>query len=114
MLDIGFWDIEYLPDIFIIIIPIILIVSIIVFFRLFTLGPKMRGRFVTETPSFVISKGNRDPLRSDGNEIRTARLPNRCSNCGTLLSRSDIDWVGPLEVKCSNCGFTVMAQFEKI
>ena len=32
--------------------------------------------------------------------------PRFCSDCGATLSSEEIDWVGPLSVKCPHCGAT--------
>ena len=32
--------------------------------------------------------------------------PRFCSDCGATLSSEDIEWVGPLSVKCPYCGAT--------
>ncbi|MHA2063781.1 MAG: hypothetical protein ACXABY_05280 [Candidatus Thorarchaeota archaeon] len=109
-----FWDFMSMGGIFIIVIPIAIIVLVIVLFRLFRVGAKIVGGFTTEAPAFVIPKRSRGQVRPDGTDIRTVRLPSKCSNCGALLSQSDIQWVGPLEAKCNYCGSSVRAQFEKI
>lgn len=114
MLVIGFWDSEYLGEAFVILMPIVFIVLAIVLLRFFMLRPKMRGRFVLETPSFVIRKGNSSQIEPDITEISTDREPIRCSNCGTLLSRTEIKWGGPLEAECSYCGSGVKAQLERV
>ncbi|MFO7836942.1 MAG: hypothetical protein R6V83_09815 [Candidatus Thorarchaeota archaeon] len=68
-----------------------------------------------QPPAFVIpEKRRRDSTRSDGSSMQTVRLPERCPSCGASLSHETIDWVGPLEAKCSYCGGTVRASFEEI
>ncbi|MFX0056124.1 MAG: hypothetical protein ACFFAX_16885 [Promethearchaeota archaeon] len=114
MLVIGFWDSEYLGEVFVILMPIVFIVLAIVLLRFFMLRPRMRGRFVLETPSFVIGKGNRGQMGSNITEISTGRESVRCSNCGTLLSGTEIKWGGPLEAECSYCGSSVKAQLERV
>lgn len=95
-------------------IPIAVMIFIIVISRLLRAGSRVVGGFTMEAPLFAIPQGERGHVRSDGTEIRTVRLPNKCSNCGALLSQSDIEWVGPLEAKCGYCGSSVRAQFEKV
>ncbi|TFG33335.1 hypothetical protein EU527_08210 [Candidatus Thorarchaeota archaeon] len=46
--------------------------------------------------------------------LRMVRIPTECPKCNAPLSHESIDWVGPLEAKCSYCGATVRAKFEKI
>jgi len=95
-------------------IPMAIIMLVIVLFRLYRVGSKIVDGFTVDAPSFVIPRRERGRVRTDGTEIRTVRLPNRCPNCGALLSQSDIDWVGPLEAKCNYCGSAVKAQFERV
>lgn len=106
-------------NIFFIIVPIfIIVIIIIVVVGVFRAGTSMsreiaRG-FTVEAPSFVIPDRYRDRTRSDGSQMTTVRLPERCPSCGASLSHEGIDWVGPLEAKCSYCGGTVRANFERL
>ncbi len=67
-----------------------------------------------EAPSFVIPDQHRGQRRSDGTEMKTVRLPDRCPSCGAAISHEGIDWTGPLEAKCNYCGGTLKATFETI
>jgi hypothetical protein len=101
------------------IIPIIfIVVVVIIFFTVCRAGSGVatqiaRG-FTVEAPSFVIPEQHRGQQRSDGSEIRTVRLPEKCPSCGAGLSHEGIDWTGPLEAKCGYCGGQVKANFERI
>jgi len=70
--------------------------------------------FTMEAPSFVIPKQERGRTRSDGSEMTTVRLPEKCPSCGAAISQEGIDWIGPLEAKCSYCGGTLRATFERV
>jgi hypothetical protein len=76
-------------------------------------GNVVRG-FTIEAPSFVIPERYRGQTRSDGSQMTTVRLPDRCPSCGAAISQEGIDWVGPLEAKCSYCGGTLRATFERV
>jgi hypothetical protein len=70
------------------------------------------GSITLEAPSFVIPESRRG--YSDGVEMKTVRLPDKCPSCGASLSPEGIDWVGPLEARCNYCGGTVKAHFESV
>lgn len=70
--------------------------------------------FTLEAPSFVIPDHQRGQRRSDGTEMKTVRLPDRCPSCGAAISQEGIDWTGPLEAKCNYCGGTLRAKFESV
>ena len=73
------------------------------------------ARFLTiEAPPFVIPDEYRGQKRSDGTEIKTVRLPDRCPSCNAAISHEGIDWTGPLEAKCNYCGGTLRATFESV
>ncbi len=74
----------------------------------------MSGGFVIEPPTFVIPDRHQGQTRSDGTEMKTVRLPDRCPSCNASLSPEGIDWVGPLEARCNYCGATVKARFESV
>ena len=101
------------------IIPIILIiVVIIIIMKVCRAGSGVatsiaRG-FTIEAPSFVIPDQDRGQRRSDGREMTTVRLPEKCPSCGAGLSHEGIDWTGPLEAQCNYCGSTVRASFERV
>ncbi len=101
------------------IIPIIMvIVVVIIVFSVCRAGSGVatavaRG-FTMEAPSFVIPEHHRGQRRSDGTEMKTVRLPDRCPSCGAAISHEGIDWTGPLEAQCNYCGGTLRATFESI
>ena len=70
--------------------------------------------FTMEAPSFAIPDQHRGQRRSDGTEMKTVRLPDKCTSCGAAISHEGIDWTGPLEAKCNYCGGTLKATFETI
>ena len=70
--------------------------------------------FTMEAPSFAIPDRHRGQTRSDGSEMSTVRLPEKCSSCGAAISQEGIDWTGPLEAKCNYCGGTLRAKFERV
>ena len=70
--------------------------------------------FTMEAPRFVIPDRDRGQRRSDGSEMTTVRLPEKCPSCGAAISQEGIDWIGPLEAKCSYCGGTLRATFERV
>ncbi|MGY5855692.1 MAG: hypothetical protein RTS72_03775 [Candidatus Thorarchaeota archaeon] len=70
--------------------------------------------FTMEAPSFAIPERQRGQRRSDGTEMKTVRLPDKCPSCGASISHEGIDWTGPLEAKCNYCGGTLKATFETI
>ena len=101
------------------IIPIIMVVVvIIIIMKVCRAGSGVatsiaRG-FTIEAPSFVIPDQDRGQRRSDGREMTTVRLPEKCPSCGAGLSHEGIDWTGPLEAQCNYCGSTVRASFERV
>jgi len=70
--------------------------------------------FTMEAPPFVIPGRHRGKTRSDGSEMTTVRLPEKCPSCGAAISQEGIDWTGPLEAKCNHCGGILRAKFEKV
>ncbi|TFF94467.1 hypothetical protein EU546_04860 [Candidatus Thorarchaeota archaeon] len=79
-----------------------------------TISREISRGFTLEAPQFVIPDRYRGQTRSDGSQMSTVRLPERCPSCGAALSHEGIDWVGPLEAKCNYCGGTVRATFERL
>ena len=67
-----------------------------------------------EAPIHVIPEKYQESVRYDGSETTTVRLPLKCPSCGAEVSFEGIDWVGPLEAKCSYCGGTMRATFERV
>lgn len=101
------------------IIPIMfIVVFIIIAVTICRTGTHIAGNvargFTTAAPSFVIPERQRGQTRSDGSEMTTVRLPERCPSCGAAISHEGIDWVGPLEAKCTYCGGTLRATFERV
>ncbi len=70
---------------------------------------RMIREFTMELPDAY-----RPPGRTDGAQMKTVRLPERCPSCGGSLSHESIDWVGPMEAQCTYCGGTVRARFEDV
>ncbi len=70
--------------------------------------------FTMDAPPFVIPDRHRGKTRSDGSEMTTVRLPEKCPSCGAGISQEDIDWTGPLEARCNYCGGILRAKFEKV
>jgi len=97
---------------FIAIFVLIFVVFIVVFVKICRTGsPFRQGGWVVEAPSFVIPQARK---RSDGSQLKTVRLPDKCPSCNAALSHEGIDWVGPMEAKCTYCGGTVKARFEDV
>ena len=103
---------------FTIISIVIVIVFVIIVFTVCRGGARVASgvarSFTMEAPSFVIPDRHRGETRSDGSEMTTVRLPTKCPSCGAAISQEGIDWVGPLEAKCSYCGGTLRATFERV
>jgi hypothetical protein len=70
--------------------------------------------FTMDAPPFAIPDKHRGQRRSDGSEMTTVRLPEKCPSCGASISQEGIDWTGPLEAKCNYCGGTLRAKFERV
>jgi hypothetical protein len=79
-----------------------------------SVATSMARGFTLEAPSFVIPDRHRGQRRSDGTEMKTVRLPEKCPSCNAAISHEGIDWTGPLEAKCNYCGGTLRATFESI
>lgn len=106
-------------NIMFIIVPILFVVFFIIIAVTVCRGGIGVARSVTrgftiEAPSFVIPDRYREERRSDGSQMTTVRLPERCPSCGAAISQEGIDWIGPLEAKCSYCGGTLRATFERV
>ncbi len=99
-----FWMMFLIP------VVIFFIIFVVVLRKICLTSEAMHGGgWVVEPPSFVIPEARR---RTDGTQIKTVRLPDRCPSCNASLSHEGIDWVGPLEARCNYCGSTVKARFE--
>ncbi|RDE11884.1 MAG: hypothetical protein C4K47_09300 [Candidatus Thorarchaeota archaeon] len=100
---------------FFIIVPIFMVVIfVIIFVTICKAGSQAARGIVVDVPRLAIPEQYRGATRPDGTEIRTVRLPERCSKCGAAIASEGIDWVGPLEAKCNYCGGTVRAQLERV
>ena len=102
-------------------ISTLMIVFVIVFFVIFAFvavkickgGSQVVSGFTLEAPSFVLPQ-SRAGTQTDGSQMKTVRLPDKCPNCGAALSHESIDWCGPMEARCNYCSGTVRATFESI
>jgi hypothetical protein len=115
----DFFDIFSSMTMMFMIIPIIIVVVVIIIIVTVCragsgVATSIARGFTLEAPSFVIPERDRGHRRSDGSEMTTVRLPERCPSCGAGLSHEGIDWTGPLEAKCNYCGGTVRANFERV
>ncbi|MHA1768600.1 MAG: hypothetical protein ACTSV3_01970 [Candidatus Thorarchaeota archaeon] len=119
----DFWDtfgsIFGLFGIFAVLIPIFIFIVFIFVFSMVCKGMSRASRVIShgltiEAPSFVIPEHQRGHVRSDGSQMTTVRLPERCPSCGAAITQEGIDWTGPLEAKCSYCGSTLHATFEPV
>jgi len=106
-------------NIMFIIVPIIFVVVVVIIIAAVCRGgigvaQSVSRGFTVEAPSFVIPDRYRGERRSDGSQMTTVRLPERCPSCGAAISQEGIDWTGPLEAKCSYCGGSLRATFERL
>ncbi|MFW9794159.1 MAG: hypothetical protein ACFFEE_07655 [Candidatus Thorarchaeota archaeon] len=74
---------------------------------------RMDGILV-EAPMHVIPDEHQEKVMTHGSRTTTVRLPLNCPSCDAVVSHESVDWVGPLEAKCSYCGATMRATFEDI
>ena len=44
----------------------------------------------------------------------TKKLPDRCYNCGASINPQEVEWVGPDQAKCPNCGATLALKTERM
>lgn len=51
---------------------------------------------------------HKDPTSQDQEKVYL--IPTNCPSCNSPLSSERIDWVGPLQAKCPNCGAVVNAE----
>jgi len=109
-----FGDIFQFITIMFIIVPIIFVVIFaVVAVKICKGGANVVSGFSLEAPSFVLPQA-REGTRSDGSQMKTVRLPDKCPNCGAALSHETIDWCGPMEASCNYCSGTVKATFESV
>ncbi|MHA1247171.1 MAG: hypothetical protein ACTSPE_07575 [Candidatus Thorarchaeota archaeon] len=52
--------------------------------------------------------------QSDSDVPRVVTLPTSCPSCGAPIVSEEIEWVGPLEARCSHCGAIVRARPEDL
>ncbi|MGY5875723.1 MAG: hypothetical protein RTU30_08255 [Candidatus Thorarchaeota archaeon] len=120
MMQIPDFDLFGIFDFFGIFFTFFIVLFFVVFISVFVFAMKrmrnpgayaaqMMREFTMELPAAF-----RPPGRTDGAEMKTVRLPERCPSCGGSLSHESIDWVGPMEAQCTYCGGTVKARFESI
>ena len=88
------------------IVPIAIIMIVMVLLRFFRAGKRIVEGFRMEAPRLAIPERQRGQMRSDGSEIRTVRLPNKCSNCGALFGEN-------IRRFCELCGFEINLQVKK-
>ncbi|MGY5860611.1 MAG: hypothetical protein RTU63_14675 [Candidatus Thorarchaeota archaeon] len=103
---------------FIVISIIFVVVFVIITFVVcrggFSIARGIASGYTMEAPSFAIPDKHRGKTRSDGSEMTTVRLPEKCPSCGAAISQEGIDWTGPLEAKCNYCGGSLRAKFERV
>jgi hypothetical protein len=102
---------------FVIMVSVVIIIIVVVVFVCkagSSVATSMTRGFTIDAPSFVIPDRYRGHRRSDGSEMTTVRLPEKCPSCGAAVSHEGIDWTGPLEAKCNYCGSTLRASFERV
>ena len=75
---------------------------------------RRRRSFTMSAPPFAIPDEHRGRTRADGSDLTTVRVPKKCPNCNAALAQSTLEWIGPLEARCSYCGATVQATFERV
>lgn len=110
-----FWEVFGVFSLIFVLVPVIFCIAMVFVMRnACRAGSQITRGWTTEAPSFVIPDRHRGRRRSDGSEIRTVRLPERCPSCNASLTHEDIDWTGPLEARCNYCGGTVRASFESV
>jgi len=121
----GFFEsLDFFDWIFIIIIASILIPLCIGLFACRrirrTTQPMRMGRrrrldsVLVEAPIHAIPEDRQEKVMTHGSRTTTVRLPVNCPSCDAVVSHETVDWVGPLEAKCSYCGATIRATFEDI
>jgi hypothetical protein len=96
-------------------VPFIFVLTPFLFgvFGLFFCLCLMRADFTSPLPRTYTAAPFSGPTgdssySSDHLEQRTIyQVPNRCISCGASLSTEDVDWVGPLQIRCPYCSATM-------
>jgi hypothetical protein len=125
--DIGVYDDQHLPgfldslDIFdfMIIFIVVMILFIVCTGVYAARRASRRMRDIRDTirlqaPIHAIPEKYQGSVQYHGSQTTTVRLPLKCPSCGAEVSHESVDWVGPLEAKCSYCGATMRATFEPV
>ncbi len=115
----SFQEIWDFAKMFFIVVPVLTIVFgtivVIVIVRTVCKAGTVAERMTTVAmPSRFMPRPAVERTTTDGSDIRMVRIPERCPSCNAALSHEGIDWVGPLEARCSYCGATVRATLERL
>ncbi|MBD3160223.1 MAG: hypothetical protein GF309_15705 [Candidatus Lokiarchaeota archaeon] len=109
----NFWDFGTFFGFFL--LPLLLPVIVLIICGIAFRRKVHTSGFAVQPPAYVIPEEHRrEAIASDGSSMQTVRLPDTCPSCGASLSPEIVDWVGPLEAKCSYCGAVVKATFEEV
>ena len=75
-------------------------------------GPKMGRRRSKSKTRY--SKSYKSGETRGTSSLVMPRIPQKCNNCGAIISATGIKWVGPSSVECPYCGSNLAIEFEKI
>jgi hypothetical protein len=75
---------------------------------------RIHESIAVEAPIHALPDKYQGSVQRHGSQTTTVRLPLNCPSCGAEVSHEGVDWVGPLEAKCSYCGGTMRATFERV